>query len=127
MDLFGEIIQSVFLTEGIATVSGVNDAINNLTPVEIRYTPVDKNNKAVGRRIIYPVAYDFEMFNENRTEGISNRKINNNALKFLDYIRAHGYNGMLYSSKSYLESVWFDIGYPIWLAHYTSKTFSGIT
>jgi hypothetical protein len=57
MDLFGEIIQSVFLTEGIATVSGVNDAINNLTPVEIRYTPVDKNNKAVGRRIIYPVAY----------------------------------------------------------------------
>ena len=36
MDLFGEIIQSVFLTEGIATVSGVNDAINNLTPVEIR-------------------------------------------------------------------------------------------
>lgn len=57
MDLFGEIIQSVFLTEGIATVSGVNDAINNLTPVEIRYTPVDANNKAVGRRIIYPVAY----------------------------------------------------------------------
>jgi hypothetical protein len=57
MDLFGEIIQSVFLTEGIATVSGVNDAINNLTPVEIRYTPVDKNNQAVGRRIIYPVAY----------------------------------------------------------------------
>ena len=57
MDLFGEIIQSVFLTEGIATVSNVNDAINNLTPVEIRYTPVDTNNKAVGRRIIYPVAY----------------------------------------------------------------------
>lgn len=57
MDLFGEIIQSVFLTEGIATVSNVNDAINNLMPVEIRYTPVDKKNKAVGRRIIYPVAY----------------------------------------------------------------------
>lgn len=57
MDLFGEIIQSVFLTEGIATVSNVNDAINNLTPVEIRYTPVDPKNKAVGRRIIFPVAY----------------------------------------------------------------------
>lgn len=57
MDLFGEIVQSVFLTEGIASVSGVNDAINNLTPVEIRYTAVDVNNKAAGRRIIYPVAY----------------------------------------------------------------------
>ena len=57
MDLFGEIVQSVFLTEGIASVSGVNDAINNLTPVEIRYTAADVNNKAVGRRIIYPVAY----------------------------------------------------------------------
>ena len=57
MDLFGEIIQSVFLTEGIATVSNVNDAINNLMPVEIRQTPVDKKNKAVGRSIIYPVAY----------------------------------------------------------------------
>jgi hypothetical protein len=57
MDLFGEIIQSVFLTEGIATVSNINDAINNLTPVEIRYTPVDEKNTATGRRIIYPVAY----------------------------------------------------------------------
>lgn len=57
MDLFGEIVQSVFLTEGIATVSNVNDAINNLQAVEIRYTAVDKNNQAVGRRIIYPVAY----------------------------------------------------------------------
>lgn len=57
MDLFGEIVQKVFLAEGIATVSTVNDAINNCTPVEIRYTPVDKENHAVGRRIIYPVAY----------------------------------------------------------------------
>lgn len=57
MDLFGEIIHKTFLTEGIATVSTINDAINNCTPVEIRYTPVDKNNQATGRRIIYPVAY----------------------------------------------------------------------
>lgn len=58
MDLFGQIVQSVLLTEAKApTVSDINDAINGLTPVEIRYTAVDKNNKAVGRRIIYPVAY----------------------------------------------------------------------
>ena len=58
MDLFGQIVQSVLLTEAKApTVSDINDAINGLIPVEIRYTAVDKNNKAVGRRIIYPVAY----------------------------------------------------------------------
>lgn len=58
MDLFGEIIQSVLITEGKKpTVSDINDAINGLTPVEIRYTAVDKKNKAAGRRIIYPVAY----------------------------------------------------------------------
>lgn len=57
MDLFGQIIHEVFLTEGIADVTTVNDAINNLNPVEIRYTAVDAKNKAYGRRIIYPVAY----------------------------------------------------------------------
>lgn len=58
MDLFGQIVQSVLLTEAKApTVSDINDAINGLTPVEIRYTAVDKKNNAVGRRIIYPVAY----------------------------------------------------------------------
>lgn len=71
--------------------------------------------------VIYPVAYDFEMFNENRTEGISNRKINNNALKFLDYIRAHGYNGMLYTNLSAVRKHWniekFE-GYRVWYAQY---------
>ena len=33
-----------------------------------------------------------------------------------------GYKGMLYSSKYYLENVWFDHKYPVWLAHYTNKT-----
>ena len=45
-----------------------------------------------------------------------------NAKAFLDTIKKAGYQGMLYSSKSYLERVWFDIGYPVWLAHYTTKT-----
>ena len=45
-----------------------------------------------------------------------------NAKAFLDTIQNRGYQGMLYSSKNYLEKVWFDIGYPVWLAHYTSKT-----
>ena len=49
-------MEQTLLNEGIATVSNVNDAINNLKQVEIRYysggEPV-----ASGRRVIYPVAY----------------------------------------------------------------------
>lgn len=49
-------MEQALLNEGIATVSNVNDAINNLKQVEIRYysggEPV-----ASGRRVIYPVAY----------------------------------------------------------------------
>ena len=56
MDYFKLLLEKTFLNEGIATVSNVNDAIDNLKQVEIRYNsggePV-----ATGRRIIYPVAY----------------------------------------------------------------------
>lgn len=56
MEYFKLLLEKTFLIEGIATVSNVNDAIDNLRQVEIRYNsggePV-----ATGRRIIYPVAY----------------------------------------------------------------------
>ena len=29
---------------------------------------------------------------------------------------------MLYSSKTYLDNIWLETDYDIWLAHYTSKT-----
>ena len=41
---------------------------------------------------------------------------------FLDTVGIAGYDGLLYSSKTYLEKIWLDIDYEIWLAHYTSKT-----
>lgn len=49
-------MEEAFLNEGIATVSNVNDAINNLNQVEIRYNSGGEG-VAMGRRIIYPVAY----------------------------------------------------------------------
>ena len=71
--------------------------------------------------VIYPVVYDFEMFNEKRTKGVSDGRINNNAIKFLDYIRAHGYHGMLYTNLRGIESHWYldnFEGYRIWYAQY---------
>ena len=37
---------------------------------------------------------------------------------YLDVFKEAGYEGMLYSSKSYLEKIWLETDYPIWLAHY---------
>lgn len=56
MDYFRRLIQEALLMEGVANVSDINDAINNLTQVEIRYMSKGEN-VATGRRIIYPVAY----------------------------------------------------------------------
>ena len=44
------------------------------------------------------------------------------ATSFLDTLKDAGYEGMLYSSKTYLENIWFDTSYPVWLAHYTKNT-----
>jgi len=41
---------------------------------------------------------------------------------FLEEIENAGYKGMLYSSKTYLENIWLETPYDIWLAHYTPKT-----
>lgn len=79
--------------------------------------------------ITYPVVYDFELFNDKRTTGVSDRVINNNAIKFLDYIRAHGYTGMLYTNLHAINNHW-DIskfeGYRIWFAQYIEEaTYEG--
>lgn len=75
--------------------------------------------------VIYPVAYDFEMFNKNRTKGLDDIDINDNAVKFLDYIRAHGYIGMLYSNLNAINNHWdlskFE-GYRVWYAQYIDKS-----
>jgi len=56
--------------------------------------------------ITYPVAYDFELFQAKRTKGVSDETINDNALYFLDYIKTHGYNGMLYTNLQALKNHW---------------------
>ena len=41
---------------------------------------------------------------------------------FLSVIEKANYKGMLYSSKSYLENIWYKTKYDTWLAHYTENT-----
>lgn len=73
--------------------------------------------------VTYPVVYDFEMFNQKRTKGVTADVINNNASLFLNYMETHGYKGMLYFNLSALEQYWnmdYFLNKKMWLAHYAS-------
>lgn len=69
------------------------------------------------------VVFDWESWAKWNSFKISFHEINSIANNFMTTIRNNGYDAMLYSSKFYLESIWTNkLEYPVWLAHYTSKT-----
>ena len=73
-------------------------------------------------KIDLPVAYDWESWSFYNEFHQSFYSLSTNAKAYLDTINNAGYEGILYSSKNYLEKVWYDLGYDVWLAHYTEKT-----
>ena len=82
-------------------------------------------NLIMDYKITYPVAYDFEMFDEKRTKGVSAERINKNAKAFLEYIEEHGYEGMMYSNLTAINDYWniSDFSeYELWFAHYVDKS-----
>ena len=49
--------------------------------------------------------------------------INNIAQKYIETLENSGYTGSLYSSKQYLERIWYTSKFEnIWLANYINKT-----
>lgn len=69
-----------------------------------------------------PIAFDWENWGIYNDFNLSFFGLTDMANSFLNVFEEAGYEGMLYSSKTYLERIWLDTNYPIWLAHYTSKT-----
>lgn len=69
-----------------------------------------------------PVAFDWENWSSFNSYHLSRYSLSNLSKEFLATIESYGYKGMHYSSKSYLESIWYDMDYPTWLAHYTTNT-----
>lgn len=58
--------------------------------------------------------------------GMSFYTINKAANIFLDTLQEAGYKGMLYSSKNYLEKIWYETKHETWLAQYNTKpTYEG--
>ena len=73
-----------------------------------------------------PIAFDWENWNSFNQAGMSFYTINKVANSFLDTVEKAGYKGMLYSSKVYLEQIWYPCEYEIWLAQYNTKvTYEG--
>ena len=73
-----------------------------------------------------PVAFDWESWNSFNTTGMSLYTINKAANTFLDILEEAGYKGMLYSSKTYLEKIWYPTKHTTWLAQYNDRaTYNG--
>lgn len=69
-----------------------------------------------------PIVYDWESWSFYNEFNQSFYSLTKSAQAYLDTISNAGYQGMLYSSKNYLEKVWYNTGYDVWLAHYTEQT-----
>ena len=66
-----------------------------------------------------PIVFDWENWDEFNKFNMSLNTLNNIASTFIDEIERNGYEGMLYSSKYYLENIWFLEDYKkIWIANY---------
>ncbi len=76
-----------------------------------------------GANLDLPIVFDWESWSNWNNYKISFYEINDIANTFIDAVQNKGYDGMLYGSKYYLETIWtYKNDYPIWLAHYTKKT-----
>ena len=78
------------------------------------------------------IAFDWENWSFYREFNLSFYELTEVAKAFNKELAKHDYQGMLYSSKNYLENMWFEVDfpekvwlptkYPVWLAHYTKQT-----
>lgn len=73
-------------------------------------------------KIDLPIAFDWENWDYFNDFHLSFFGLTEMAKAFLDTIEQAGYKAMLYSSKNFLEDIWYPTTYDIWLAHYTKTT-----
>lgn len=70
-----------------------------------------------------PIVFDWEDWENYNSYKISLNTLNKIATTFIDEVEKNGYVGMLYSSKYYLDNIWFLEDYKkIWVANYGELT-----
>ncbi len=76
-----------------------------------------------GEKLDFPIAYDWEDFQNFENYGMNMHDINNNFEVFCNELEKAGYEACLYSSKNFLENTWTnENNHEVWLAHYTDET-----
>lgn len=73
-----------------------------------------------GYDITFPVAFDWENWSNFSSFHIGFRTLNEIASTFIKEISS-SYDAVLYSSKYYLENIWYKEEYNNWIAYYTSN------
>ena len=68
------------------------------------------------------IVFDWENWSKFQDYNLSFYSLTETANAFTETVEKAGYKGMVYSSKNYLETIWYNINSDIWLAHYTPKT-----
>ena len=68
------------------------------------------------------IVFDWENWNSYQNYELSFYNLTDVAKAFSETVKKKGYTPMIYSSKSYLEDIWFPLNNRVWLAHYTSET-----
>ncbi len=71
--------------------------------------------------ITLPIAFDWENWGEYSTFNLSFHSLNKVASSFVNEVERYNYKGILYSSKFYLDNVWYEDDYNKWLAYYTDN------
>ena len=75
-----------------------------------------------GYDVSLPIAFDWEDWNNYNSYNLSFFGLTTMAEDFLKVVEDAGYKGMIYGSKNYLEKIWLETKYDIWLAHYNDTT-----
>ena len=68
------------------------------------------------------IVFDWENWDYFQEYDLSFFSLTEMAKAFINTVEKAGYKGMLYSSKYYLENIWFPLKSNIWLAHYINQT-----
>lgn len=71
-------------------------------------------------QINLPIALDWENWSNYTSFHLSFHSLNKIATAFINQIEKHNYKALLYSSKSYLENIWYQEDYTTWIAYYTN-------
>lgn len=79
-----------------------------------------------GQKLDFPVAFDWEEFQNFQSYGMSIHDLSEVYEAFADELEKNGYDAMLYSSKKFLELFWENKkNRPVWVAHYVEETTYG--